>query len=357
MTILFILPNFSGGGAERASLNIAIKLHQRGHIVKLIVFDRVGPLLKMMPENMNIESLRTKKLMKSIIPLTLKIYRLKPKVIFSSLSYINIFLIIVRFIIPRKFKIFAREANLPSISLPNNRYYYFMLLAYYCFYRFADRILCTSKKMKKEFIDNFNIPSVKVSILQNPIDESFIRDESILSIKAKDSEVFFVAAGRLVHQKGFDRLIRWFAMIENKKSKLYILGEGPLLDELKAITLKLEVYNRIVFLGFVDNPWAWYARADAFLLPSRWEGMSNAALESLATGTPVIATQESGGIAELSKDANLGAVIVSSSEKEFLSAMNSVKNNKELDLPRKSLLPGAYNINKVTKKIEKWLIF
>ena len=93
MTILFILPNFSGGGAERASLNIAIKLHQRGHIVKLIVFDRVGPLLKMMPENMNIESLRTKKLMKSIIPLTLKIYRLKPKVIFSSLSYINIFLV------------------------------------------------------------------------------------------------------------------------------------------------------------------------------------------------------------------------------------------------------------------------
>src|SRR5690606_25273938 len=49
----------------------------------------------------------------------------------------------------------------------------------------------------------------------------------------------------------------------------------------------------------LSNPAPWVAGADAFLMPSRFEGMPNAALEALALGTPVIATPEAGGIGEV----------------------------------------------------------
>ena len=48
--ILFILPSFAGGGAERVLLNILIQLHYRGANIQLIVFNKDGPLVKMLPK-------------------------------------------------------------------------------------------------------------------------------------------------------------------------------------------------------------------------------------------------------------------------------------------------------------------
>jgi glycosyltransferase involved in cell wall biosynthesis len=61
----------------------------------------------------------------------------------------------------------------------------------------------------------------------------------------------------------------------------------------------LRLSARVRLIGFTANPWAWYGRADALLLSSRFEGMPNVALEALACGTPVVATPESGGVAEV----------------------------------------------------------
>ena len=88
-------------------------------------------------------------------------------------------------------------------------------------------------------------------------------------------------------------------------------------------------------------------------MPSRWEGMSNAALESLACGTPVIATAESGGILELSKCAKQGAVVVTSSESEFCKEMEKVKSgNNHL---KDSLLPARYCLENVLEAFNSQL--
>jgi glycosyltransferase involved in cell wall biosynthesis len=97
------------------------------------------------------------------------------------------------------------------------------------------------------------------------------------------------------------------------------------------------------------------ANADAFLLSSRWEGMSNMALEALSCGTPVIATVASGGIQELANKTDYGSVTIANTDQEFQQKMNRVRKNTNIIVPRDSLLPDAYKIDNVINKIEKWI--
>jgi glycosyltransferase involved in cell wall biosynthesis len=145
-----------------------------------------------------------------------------------------------------------------------------------------------------------------------------------------------------------------FAELGDAKAELVILGEGPLETPLKQQAIALGVSSRVRFEGFTDNPWAWFATADAFLLPSRWEGMPNAALEALACGLPVLATPESGGIAEVAVAAELGAVQVVAAGKPFIEAMRKVPCRPKDTLPP-SLLPPQYQLESVVDTFVSWL--
>jgi glycosyltransferase involved in cell wall biosynthesis len=118
-----------------------------------------------------------------------------------------------------------------------------------------------------------------------------------------------VAAGRLHHQKGFDVLLRAFAMARAQiDCRLVILGDGPERACLSARAQASGLGYDIDMPGFCANPFALMARAGAFVLSSRWEGFPNALVEAMACGAPVIATDcpsgpreilQGGGIAPL----------------------------------------------------------
>ena len=169
-SILFLLPRFSGGGAERVALNLLTGLHNRGHSIGIVVFDLSGPLITMVPAQVSIYNLGTVSLKRSIIPLTNKINQLKPKVVFSTFGYINIAILALRWVLPKKTKIWIREANLASISLPNNPHPRAMRVFYRLLYRKADKLICTSIRMKDEFVSGFLVPEDIIEIIPNPVD-------------------------------------------------------------------------------------------------------------------------------------------------------------------------------------------
>jgi glycosyltransferase involved in cell wall biosynthesis len=354
LLMLFILPSFAGGGAERVTINLLTSLHNRNYPVCIIVFNKSGPLLSMVPNDVPVYNLGTCSLIRSIVPLLKKIRQLNPKVIFSTLGYINMPLLAIRWLLPRKIEIWVREANLPSISLPNNMWPKLMNTLYRLLYNKADKLICTSTRMRDEFIKYFSVPESIIEILPNPVDEDKIRALSMPKERFDRGGVCYIAAGRLTFQKGFDRLLCWFSKLENKKSTLTILGDGVLKDELIRETESFNIQNRVKFIGFCDNPWKWYAGADVFLLSSRWEGMPNSVLESLACGTPVIATEESGGIKEITKQKRNNSVVIVSGAQQFVKAMNSVK-IKNQNYQSNSLLPERYKRENVIHIIEGWL--
>jgi len=351
--ILFVLPRFSGGGAERVLLNLMIQLHQREASVQLVVFDDTGPLRMMLPESLPVDDLGTVSLRRSVIPLATYIRRTRPKIVYSTLGYVNLALLLFSPLLPSASKLWLREANLPSISLRNNQYRWLMWNGYRWLYRYVDRLLVTSERMKSEFVELFKVPPNMISLFPNPVDEEKIYQMAIQCERTYGTKLRFVASGRMIHQKGFDRLLLWFADLRSMNASLTILGNGELSEKLECLAASLNISDRVMFAGFETNPWQWYATADAFLLPSRWEGMPNAALEALACGTPVIATAESGGIAEVAEQAEEGAVTVVDSADEFISAMERVRPAK--NRPVKSLLPPRYRLGEVVRQFERWL--
>jgi glycosyltransferase involved in cell wall biosynthesis len=99
-----------------------------------------------------------------------------------------------------------------------------------------------------------------------------------------------VAMGRLAAQKGFDLLIRAFALVAEKHPdwSLQILGNGDQHESLASLAVTLELADRVELCGWVDRPNIYLHQGDLFVLSSRYEGFPNALLEAMACGLPVI---------------------------------------------------------------------
>ena len=352
--LVAVLPNLNGGGAERVTLNLWHSLASRGRRMCLLEFDHPSTLGYELAESVERISLGTGPLRYSLPAILSTLWRLRPTVVFSTLGYVNIALLALKPLLPRKTRIWIREANIPSISLPNNRFPRVIAWGYKTYYRRADMVICSSKRMCEELASDYGVPESKLRILRNPVDEESIRKQVVVDRIREGYGVRFVAAGRLTAQKGFDRLLGIFAQLSDPSAELRILGDGPNAADLVRQAKQLGIEGQVKLIGFVENPWDYFAASDAFLLPSRWEGMPNAALEALALGVPVIATPESGGVSELSLAALPGAVTVAAIGQPFLQAMRKVIPYPLRDL-RPNLLPSEYGLESVTDKFECWL--
>lgn len=351
---LAVLPDLNGGGAQRVTLNLINTLTVCGLRAGLLCFVDRGVLRASLEPTVEIHTLKTRTLSRSLLPLFLTLRRLQPAVLFSTLGYVNIAILALRILLPRGTRVWVREANLPSLSLPNNKFSCLMRGSYAVLYRKADLVICSSGRMRDELVRKFGVPPERTRVLVNPVNEIAIRQLAFSKPVPVASTRRFVAAGRLTIQKGFDRLLEMFANLRDDGSELVILGEGPIEDPLKQQATELGVSSRVHFEGFTPNPWAWFATSDAFLLPSRWEGMPNVALEALACGLPVIATPESGGIAEVAAVAPPGSVRVAKIGEEFLEAMESVPRRVRCNLSP-SLLPSQYHLESVTHTLMSWI--
>ncbi|MEQ8667343.1 MAG: glycosyltransferase [Rhodospirillales bacterium] len=344
---LFVLPSFAGGGAERVALNIVGRLRAGDVTPHLLVLEGSGPLAALVPADVPCTVLGVPRLRHALRRIIGEIRRLRPDVVFSTLGYINLALLALRPLLPRGTRIVVREANLPSLSLAATSRPGLLRAAYRWFYRQADTVVATSERMADELCRDFRVPAVRIVIVPNPVDEDAIRSAAAAVQRRAGDGLRLVAAGRLTRQKGFDRLIELLPSLDRAVS-VAILGDGEDGAALGQQAERLGVADRLVFLGFMDNPWAWYAGADAFVMPSRWEGMPNAALEALACGTPVIATPEAGGIAEVADRAPAGAVTVAAMGEPFLAALRGLEPRAKPGGPRTSLLPPEYRADTVS---------
>jgi glycosyltransferase involved in cell wall biosynthesis len=115
-----------------------------------------------------------------------------------------------------------------------------------------------------------------------------------------------ITTARLSKEKGIDILIRaWGHVVsEEKESKLVIVGDGTLMDELKKLAECLGVGESIIFTGMVQNTTRYLIEADIFVLPSRAEGLSNALLEAMSYGLPCIGTYVGGNVELFGEEGN-----------------------------------------------------
>lgn len=346
MIVVFVLPSFAGGGAERVMLSLLTEMHADRFDPVLVVMDGRGPLADLVPDAVPVIDLATDRLRRALVPLVRALRKLNPHAIVASHGYVNLALIAMRPLLPGGSRLVLREANTPSLSLPHAPYPKLMSLGYRWLYRHADLVLASSDRMAAEFLGEYCVPAERVQVLPNPVDIQWLRSAATPPRRREGPGRRFIAAGRLNRQKGFDRLLDRLAELPSD-THLTILGDGPEQVTLQAQVARLGIGDRVTFGGFEPCPWPWYAGADAFVLPSRWEGMPNAALEALACGTRVIATPESGGIGELVAEADQAAVNVIEFGDQFVTEMIKTNARPSVDLPRQCLLPDRYDARTV----------
>ena len=319
----------------------------------LITLSGEGPLSELLPSDVPLTDLARPRLRHAILALIGAIRRARPRAVISSLGYVNLALLAGRCLLPAGTRIIVREANLPSLSLPDGPRPGLMRWLYRHYYPRADAVVCTSHMMMEEMARDIGVAEARLHLLPNAVDVAALRAKATRPTAQVESSVDFIAAGRFVRQKGFDRLMEMFADLPGD-CRLTILGEGSERQVLQAMCENLG--GRVRLPGFEDNPWPHYAAAGAFLMPSRWEGMPNAALEALACGTPVIATPESGAIGEIAAAAPPGAVTVVPWGREFAAAMAAVRTTAPDDKPGPSLLPPGHEPDAVARRFEKIVV-
>ena len=138
-----------------------------------------------------------------------------------------------------------------------------------------------------------------VHVIPNPVSTSLRANATDMSngVNLGEGWRHVMAVGRLDSQKGFDLLLRAFAVCrENRPGwKLTILGDGEERERLEALTTQLGIGADVQMPGTVPDTTPFLRRADLFVLSSRYEGFPNALLEAMALGIPVIATDCASG--------------------------------------------------------------
>jgi glycosyltransferase involved in cell wall biosynthesis len=146
--------------------------------------------------------------------------------------------------------------------------------------------------------------------------------------------------GRLVPQKGFDLLIPAFAASAHRfpQWELVIVGDGPARAGLQAQIAAFGLTDRVFLPGRAGNIGAWYERAHAYVLPSRFEGMPNVLLEAMSHGLPVISFDCETGPGEIIRHGVDGLLVPPQDIKALAEAMAMLMGDDEL---RQQLGAGA----------------
>ena len=298
--LLFLIPTLTGGGSERVIVTLLRHLDRSMFRLALAVVDmREAAYRDDVPEDMELIDLRCSRVRYAIPKIIRLIWQRRPNVVFSTLGHLNLVLAILRPLLPDGVRYIARETSIVSKVILGYRRPSIWEWAYRRFYGRFDTVVCQSRYMRDDLVMKFALPAEKEVVVHNPVDVEHIRRlaaEPMVDCFEQtgsedgDSIINLVAAGRIVEVKGFDLLIEALSLCANPRLRLTILGEGPLRGELERLSIEKGVEAQVHFAGFQKNPYPFLARADAFVLSSRWEGFPNVVLEALACGTPVIAT-------------------------------------------------------------------
>jgi glycosyltransferase involved in cell wall biosynthesis len=185
--------------------------------------------------------------------------------------------------------------------------------------RLAARSVCVSDWMRRHVVEDLHGSAPRTVTIHNPVSIGEARPAASAAELLR-REPLILALGRLVPEKDVGLLISAFARLELKRTRLVIIGEGPQRQALEDRARALGVLERVEMPGYVTEPWDYFGRARVCAISSRSESFSNAVVEALAHGLPVVAT-DCGGPGEIISRPEEGVLVPVGDEAAFADAL------------------------------------
>ena len=288
-----VAASLAGGGAERALLDTAALLAARGHHVTVLTFEsessdaypvpaclsrvalgvpgQSGNRLRGIPNNL-----------RRIASLRAEVRRLRPDVVVSYLTRTNIICLLALLGTGRP--VVATEHNVATLNdAPMQAVW--RTLRWFLYPRMA-QVVVVSKGLATQYAW---LGADKLSVIHNFLPKSRGSEPETFRFLS-DDVCYIVGMGRLEPEKGFDRLIKAFHLVEKDCPgwKLLIVGEGSRRTELARLVASLGLEGRVELPGRVSNPRTLFRQCNLFCLSSESEGFGLVLVEAMSSGLPVI---------------------------------------------------------------------
>jgi UDP-glucose:(heptosyl)LPS alpha-1,3-glucosyltransferase len=177
----------------------------------------------------------------------------------------------------------------------------------------AQRVIAASQMVANEIVDLYRYPAERIDLVRNgvPLDrfrfDPELREKSRAELNLKQDQIALLFAGSGWERKGLLFAIQAMALCKDRRIRLLVAGRG---DARPYKTTRLRFWREepVRFLGEIVDLVPVYAAADMFILPTIYDAFSNACLEALACGLPVITTR-SNGFSEIIEDGVHGSIV------------------------------------------------
>ena len=175
------------------------------------------------------------------------------------------------------------------------------------------RVIAASQMVANEITGLYRYPADKIDLVRNGVPvERFradlaLRKKSRAELNLKEDQIALLFAGSGWERKGLLFAIEAMALCKNKNVRLLVAGRGNV-SRYKTTRLRFWREDPVHFLGEIADLMPVYAAADMFILPTLYDPFSNACLEALASGLPVITTR-SNGFSEIIEDNVHGSIV------------------------------------------------
>lgn len=311
-----VLPAFEGGGAQRDMILLCNALAAKGVPVAMIVLRNEGPMRELVDRAIPIIEIPGRRIRYAIPGLRGAFRSLKPRVVVSSESNLNLCCLAAARSLRRvnRPKVVLREVGSPTAAQQHDPYWQ-NRVAYRIlrrFYRGADRIITLTDGARRDLIENFAVPAGKVAAMRS---NAVITAEVADRIARWDGEMgrdpnLIVSVGRLSPEKDHRLLLRALALLGHNRSwRLALVGDGKERPALEAFARDHGLADRVTFTGYVTDPFAWMMRARVAVCSSVYEGLCNAIIEALSCGTPVVSTDCPFGPREILQGGRFGTLV------------------------------------------------
>lgn len=198
--------------------------------------------------------------------------------------------------------------------------------------RTCQRILAPTPREKENLLTYYDAPAGKIGVvpcgvnldLFRPMDRAAARQH----LGFNDNESIVLYVGRFDPIKGIDRLLEAATHLRRRRLRLIIIGgDGPDTPEyqnLQKLAHKLDVQNTVTFVGRIEQKYLppYYSAADVLVVPSYYESFGLVGLESLACGTPVVAT-EVGAMRSILRDSETGQIVTQANPRSLAQAIET----------------------------------
>ena len=377
--IAIFLRNLAGGGTERMMLALAGGFSARGLAVELVLCRRSGERSGEVPAGVAVRELRPGPawrgrlraleadpahlpqllapvlLARSVPPtlphleaLTRYLRRSRPRSLLAAMPFENLEALRARRLAGVATRVVLSERSTLTMNTLRGKAWCqrFAGPLIRAQYGRADAITAVSDGVARDLCALTGLKRERVTTVYNPTVGPDLARQAAAAVDHPwlqgDGPPTVLAAGRLIQAKDYPTLIRAFARLRGlRPARLVILGGGRDAastrhdqEKLMRLAARLGVGDELACLGHVGNTFAYMARADLFVLSSRFEGFPNVLVEAMACGCPVVATDCPSGPAEILDGGRYGVLVPPGDDRALADAMAATL---DAPLPRDAL--------------------